>query len=128
MNHRAADRRNAQHVPSLSPSLREIAHRRLRSACSALGANHLLGRALDAFDLIAGPWGSWRAEHEPHWQSDVTDDGSPFEISVAFSGKTPELRLLAECQERPLTSESAWNAGLALNARLAHEFGADLSR
>jgi hypothetical protein len=65
---------------------------------------------------------------EPYWKSDVTDDGSPFEISVAFGGRGPELRLLAESQSEPLTPESGWRAGLALNERLARDFGADLSR
>jgi hypothetical protein len=58
----------------------------------------------------------------------VTDDGSPFEMSIAFGGKGPELRLLAECQEKPLNAASGWQSGLSLNDRLQRKFGADLSR
>src|SRR5262245_13842847 len=108
MNHTVGDRRGRADAGDLPLTLGDIAHRRLRAACSILGTNQILSRAREIFDVLADPWRNWNVEYEPYWLSDVTDDGSPFELSIAFGGKSPELRLLAECQEPPLTSESGW--------------------
>jgi DMATS type aromatic prenyltransferase len=113
---------------STFPTLRDLGHQQLEAACVALGDSGLLPRALEVFDLLSEPWSGWSAQHAPHWQSDITDDGSPFELSLAFSGGRPELRILAEHQQQPLSAESGWQAGLELNDRLAFQYGADLSR
>jgi hypothetical protein len=50
--------------------------------------------------------------------NDITDDGSPFEFSLAFDDSKLELRTLVESQAEPISDVSSWNAGLQLNEAL----------
>ncbi|HYO74676.1 MAG TPA: tryptophan dimethylallyltransferase family protein, partial [Archangium sp.] len=54
-----------------------------------------------AHDLPAG--------NAPRWPSDITDDGTPFEFSLAIDGEEPELRFLIEAwtPERPTVASEA---------------------
>jgi Tryptophan dimethylallyltransferase len=61
---------------------------------------------------MTAPWGDARIPRQPPWPSDIADDHSPFEFSVAFA-KTPELRFLVEGQ-----GESVRDASLALHRSL----------
>jgi DMATS type aromatic prenyltransferase len=70
---------------------------------------------------MMAPWGDGAIPARPTWRSDIGDDHSPFEFSVAF-GEPPELRLLVEGQ-----GESLREAGLALHRTLGDE-GAHLER
>jgi DMATS type aromatic prenyltransferase len=74
------------------------------------------------------PWGDLPVEHGPYWPSDLTDDGSPFEFSLAFRESGVDLRFLMEPQCVPATPESNWHAGLLLNDRLSSRGFADLSQ
>jgi len=58
----------------------------------------------------------------------LTDDSSPFEFSLAFGPSGVDLRFLVEAQSLPVSSESAWRAGLSLNDRLARDYGADFTQ
>jgi DMATS type aromatic prenyltransferase len=64
---------------------------------------------------MLAPWGDAPIPRQPPWRSDIGDDHSPFEYSVAF-GAPPELRLLVEGQ-----GESLRAAGLALHRALGAE-------
>jgi DMATS type aromatic prenyltransferase len=68
-----------------------------------------------------------RLDEAAPWPSDLTDDGTPFELSVTYGGRRPELRILAEVQgERP-GPEASWAAGRAATERWS-ELGASTHR
>lgn len=65
---------------------------------------------------------------QPAWPSDLGDDGTPIEFSVAFRGAHTEVRWMAEAQRFPLTPMSSWEAGVATNEALLAESLADLGQ
>jgi hypothetical protein len=75
-------------------------------------------RAKALFRTMTPGWASVSVGDLPPWPTDITDDGTPFEFSLAFEGGTPDLRMLVESQTMPLSSASSWDAGLELNQRL----------
>lgn len=81
----------------------------------------------DLFKIMVAPWGDTCLPARPLWPSDITDDHTPFEFSVAFSQARSELRILVEAQGASPTLASTMAAGLALNQTLAAR-GADLER
>jgi DMATS type aromatic prenyltransferase len=98
-------------------SLGSVAAQRLSSLCDSLQwrdeglAQQTLARLLDSFSSRA-------VTATPPWSNDLTDDGTPFEFSIAFGAHT-ELRMLAEAQAAPYDLESNWRAGRQLNALLS---------
>jgi hypothetical protein len=58
----------------------------------------------------------------------ITDDHSPYELSLALDGHAPEVRFLVEAQGEPTTLQSSWVDGLAMCERLQREFGVSLER
>lgn len=109
-------------------SLRDLALDKLGPLCNALGlSSQKTKQAIDLFDLMSAPWNQWAAGETPPWRNDISDDGTPFEFSVAFDGARPALRMLVESQDGDPTPTSSWHAGLALAERLAHAGFADLS-
>jgi DMATS type aromatic prenyltransferase len=82
------------------------------------------------FSFMAGSWGSRSIGEAPPWKSDVTDDHTPYELSLALEGGQPEIRFLMESQRKsgPTTLQSSWDDGLALNDRLQQEFGVPMER
>ena len=110
-----------------SPTLRELGLAKLRALSAGLDLSPAqTDRARQLFDLLTAPWSSWRAGHAPPWPNDISDDGSPFEFSLAFAPEATEVRFLVESQRRPITVSSSFDAGLQLNQRLRAE-GADLA-
>lgn len=109
-------------------SLRQMAVAKLDRLCEGLGCGRLRDEAVGVLDEMCEGWSELSALAAPYWPSDITDDGSPVEFSVAFSGGRMELRLLAEPQRMPASIASNWQAGLDLNRRLAVEHGAYLGR
>src|SRR5262249_49915309 len=76
-------------------------------------------RAADVFRSLAVPWGSARADGPPPWcTSDVSDDHTPFEFSLAIDGASPELRFLVEVQGDEPSILSNWRAARAANKSL----------
>jgi DMATS type aromatic prenyltransferase len=113
-------------VPA-SPTLRSLGHKQIEGLCGALGIADQSGRALETFDILSNSWGD-RTTDGPAFASDITDDHSPYEFSVAFDGRTPELRLLAEAQGQTGTTTDRWNAAWRMSEQLAQRCGASLSR
>jgi hypothetical protein len=62
------------------------------------------------------------------WVSEVSDDNTPIEFSVAIAGDHVEVRVLFEPQAEEPTLPAYRAAGLALHERLEREFRADLTR
>jgi DMATS type aromatic prenyltransferase len=106
------------------PRLRELARRRIEAACETVGHPEWIASGLVVLDELCGEWPSWEAGYDPAWPSDITDDGSPFELSLAFEGGEPTMRLLWEPQSRVTAQDmapsmSSWDVGTKLGERLA---------
>jgi hypothetical protein len=85
-------------------------------------------QAASVFEEISAAWGQRPVGSAPAWPSDITDDGTPFEFSVAFGSGSPRLRMLAEAQQAPFDVRSNWQAGLQLNTALQSMPHVDLTR
>ena len=107
---------------------------------SRIGA-HLLGKLCAGLELedqfteyastqaaMFGDWAETEVTERPPYLSQIGDDHSPFEYSVAFSGDRCELRLLWEVQGESPSALSNQQAALAFNAVLAARYGASLQR
>jgi DMATS type aromatic prenyltransferase len=105
-----------------------FAENKLARLCKAVGVPRAQSAAVDVLRLLAGQWADWPLRSEPAWSNDITDDGTPFELSVAFSGATPSIRILAEAQEARIDPLSTWRAGLRVHEDLAYLPGVDLAR
>jgi len=75
---------------------------------------------------MVSPWGSVAVPESPPWPSDIGDDGSPFEFSVAFAPGAPDIRFLVEAQAGHDWA-SVTSAALRLNEIFVAR-GADSSR
>jgi DMATS type aromatic prenyltransferase len=107
-------------------TFREFGATQLDSLCRAIqfGETENVKRL---FEVLVSSWGDRLIGDRPSWPSDVTDDHTPFEFSLAVDGQQTELRLLVEQQGSPTTLQSTWDMGLELNQRLL-PFGASLDR
>ena len=110
------------------PSLGHLTMSKLARLCEGLNCSHLTEQAGRFMDLVCGGWSELPAQARPYWPSDITDDGTPIEFSVACDADKVELRLLAEAQRLPGTLLSNWDEGLNVNRRLVTEHGANLDR
>jgi DMATS type aromatic prenyltransferase len=63
----------------------------------------------------------------PAYTSDVVDDHTPYELSVAL-GESPELRMLVEPVDRDLSLRGRWRTALAAGEWLRDRHGIDLTR
>jgi tryptophan dimethylallyltransferase len=78
--------------------------------------------------LLATGWASSEISMGPAWPSDITDDHTPFELSLAFGARGETVRILTEPQEAANPSALAsWQLAARIHERLASEWGADLS-
>jgi hypothetical protein len=95
---------------------------RLAALCRGCGLEDAQGEVLELFTLMIAPWGGRPIGPGagPWGVSDVADDHTPYEFSVAYGAKSPELRILVEAQADEQTPSPAanWRAGLALSRRL----------
>lgn len=97
---------------------------RLGKLCAAAGFGAEGARAVDLFDGIVVPVLGAPAA----WESDVADDRSPLELSVALAGPRVEVRALFEPQGREPTVAAQRAAALAFVERIASLPGVDLTR
>lgn len=114
--------------PNEGPTYRELGQSKLEGLVRGLGLEAELGPATRLFELLTATWHDRPITGTPLFSSDITDDGTPFEFSVAFAAGRPLIRVLAEAQAAPFDSESGWEAGLALTRELATLPGVDLER
>lgn len=101
---------------------------KLSALCDAIGFGAEKERALGLFDLLLQGWGEEPIGREPGWRSDITDDHSPYEFSLACDGDHLELRFLIEAQKYPMDLRAGWEAALAACERLHRELGTPLER
>jgi hypothetical protein len=78
--------------------------------------------------LLATGWSTSKISMGPAWPSDITDDHTPFELSLAFGARDETVRILTEPQDAAKPSALAsWRLAERIHERLASEWGADLS-
>ena len=118
-----------QPLVAASPTLLDLGTQHLVALSRVLGYPGEETRAACAlFRRFAVPWGGRAVAGIPPWSSDITDDHTPFEFSLAIEDGTPELRFLTEAQAESPSIQSNWHAARALNGELARDFGVELSR
>ncbi|MBN1207150.1 MAG: hypothetical protein JXB05_19855 [Myxococcaceae bacterium] len=107
----------------------EFGNSRIEALCRACGFTSADTQKVQRyFTFMASPWGTRRIGESSPWKSDITDDHTPFELSLALEADRPEIRFLIEAQNSATTLQSSWDDGLALNQRLNQEFGVPLER
>ena len=111
--------------PSLS--IGGLARAKANALARELGVPQLTPALLRFLRNVGEDWFEREADW-PLFDTDITDDGSPFELSLALEGAQVELRVLAEAQQAPYDLDSNWRAGLRVTQLLAREHALDLSR
>jgi DMATS type aromatic prenyltransferase len=101
---------------------------KLTALCHAVGLEHKTAEAIETFRAMTLSWGDRRIRKDSSWQSNVSDDGAPFEFSIAFKDDRAELRILLEAQGSEPNLQSNWEAGLNLNHYLAERYQVSLDR
>ena len=102
---------------------------RLRRLTPILGFDAEEERRISGiFRAMASGWGGLPCGGRARWPSDICDDSSPFEFSVAFEGAAPELRILSETWAPRPTMTANWHAALAFTETLAFSLGLALDR
>jgi Tryptophan dimethylallyltransferase len=110
-------------------TLLDAGMRRLDTLCRVLRYDAPQTRSAgDIFRRLADSWADRPAGGSPERDSDITDDHTPFEFSLAIDGDAPELRFLLEVQGEEPSVISDWKAGCGMNERLADEYGFSLQR
>jgi DMATS type aromatic prenyltransferase len=114
--------------PNEGPSYGQLGQSKLEGLVRGLGLEAELASATRLFELLTSAWHDRPITGTPLFSSDITDDGTPFEFSVAFAAGRPLIRVLAEAQVAPFDAESGWEAGLSLTRELGALPGVDLER
>lgn len=99
---------------------------RLEALCRAIDFDP--APALAAFGALIAPWSDRPLGATPPWPSDITDDHTPYELSVGIEGERAEPRFLVESQGDDGTLATRWAAGRATNERLRRTYGVALER
>jgi DMATS type aromatic prenyltransferase len=101
---------------------------KLTALCHSVGLSHKIEQIVEIFRTLTSSWGNTRVGARSTWQSDVSDDGAPFEFSIALDSNKAELRVLVEAQSSDPNLQSNWQAGLELNQQLADKYHVSLDR
>ncbi len=120
---------SVEHTSNLS--FLEFGLSRIQALCSAVGFSGPETLTVkECFSFMTSPWNTRLIGEEPLWRSDVTDDHTPYELSLALEDGRPEVRFLMESQRLSGTTtlQSSWDDGLALNDRLEQELGVPMER
>lgn len=113
----------------VSVTYHHVAATRLNRLWPALYGESCPAQARVRLERMVLPWGATELPRAPAWLSDIGDDHSPYEFSLAFEPKlAPSLRFLCEAQGTAPTLPDMRDAALAATARFGREDGMDLSR
>lgn len=111
----------------MSMTYQRLAHDRLARLWTGLYGQPPTPEARARMDATLMDWGERVIPAKPAWPSDIGDDHSPFEFSVATDGPKRSVRFLVEAQGKQPSLASTRDAALAATERLG-ELGANLSR
>lgn len=101
---------------------------RLESVLRALNQEGEIGNSLRLGKLLGEGWWEQDESLGPRWGSDVTDDHTPFEFSLALDGRTETLRILTEPQDPNSPSlQASWSSAASIHERLVSEWQASLA-
>jgi DMATS type aromatic prenyltransferase len=110
-----------------SQTFKEFGNSRIEALCTAAGFSAADTQKVQRyFTFMTSSWNSRRVGDASPWKSDISDDHTPFELSLALEADRPEVRFLIEAQNNPTTLQTSWDDGLALNERLNREFAVPL--
>lgn len=110
-------------------SLVEVGTRQLRNLGEALAFPAVeTQRLIDIFTYLLGSAASRSAGDPPAYASDVVDDHTPFEMSIAVGGGASELRVLVEPVDGDPSLGGRWRAARAAGDWLHKHHGVDLAR
>ena len=109
-------------------TLAGYASARLNTLCRAAGLGDRADAASATLRDLLSAWCEAPQGDGAKWVSEISDDNTPVEFSVAIDGSHAEVRVLFESQGAEPTVPAYRAAGLALNEYLEREFGADLER
>lgn len=106
-----------------------LGEKKVTGLCDALDVSRTQrASALNTFRLLIHPWGDQPMSARPEWPSDITDDHSPFEVSLSMEGESCDLRVLVEAQGPQMAVDRGWRHALALTDALNAEPGVSLDR
>lgn len=106
----------------------DYAASRLERLCTAARFQDERPAVVRTFRDLVSPWGDRNLGTSNGWISDISDDNTPVEFSVAMAGQRTEVRVLFEPQANEPTLAAYRREGLAFHERIARDYGADLSR
>jgi DMATS type aromatic prenyltransferase len=106
--------------------LSDYASSRLRMLCYAARFGDETTKVVETFRSLISPWGDRSRVQSSDWVSDISDDNTPIEFSVAIAGEKVEVRVLFEPQADVPTVAAHREVGIDFNERLENEFGASL--
>ena len=93
-------------------TFQEFGTARIQTLCDAVGyAAEDTETVKRFFTFMTNSWGSRRIGPTPPWRSDITDDHTPFELSLALEGGRPEVRFLMESQSSTRSHHPAFLLG-----------------
>ncbi|MBK6516785.1 MAG: hypothetical protein IPG04_22400 [Polyangiaceae bacterium] len=117
----------SQGIDDPSGGLLAVGAQRLRALCDVLGLGRREDEAVSLLEAMLGSSVDTPVSAGPRWPSDVCDDGTPFEFSVAFT-PSPVLRVMVEpIAEQPSLRNNAELSRELLYA-LRDTYGVDLGR
>lgn len=103
-------------------------HALIRALWRDLALPEGLDHAIELFDILGESWAAHPISLGPPYPSDITDDHSPFEFSLALDESRIELRLLGEALGASPSLGSNWDAAWRLTERLEQRSGVSLTR
>jgi hypothetical protein len=100
---------------------------RLARLLQSIGQQDKVAHALQVAHLLTRDWHDQRTASGPTWASEITDDHTPFEFSLALNGSCETLRILTEPQDPNAPSlRASWRSALGINEELVQRWGANL--
>ncbi|MBV9313106.1 MAG: tryptophan dimethylallyltransferase [Pseudonocardia sp.] len=114
----------------MSPiSLYDHTARQLRDLCAQYGLGESTEVAVAEFRELLGPGAGRPISESPAWRSEVADDHTPVEFSIAFSQRgRPVVRVLVEPVAQQPDPESMTNLAESLLQTLSDRHGLPLDR
>ncbi len=111
-----------------SASLGSLAASRLRALCDAAGFGAETERSVSILRSLTEPWFNVAPDHYAAWPTEISDDNTPIEFSVAIAGERADVRILLEPQAEQPEIKAYRRAAIDFHQRIEREFGASLAR